>query len=117
MIARLRLQCRNTYFGESLLRNPQLALKDVDFDSFLLLVLWRIAFLAHGFTVQFDAMSVVHEAIENAIGQRGVADLLVPLGHGKLGSEVGGTGLIAFFGADTMQLLPTPVGPNTKMFP
>jgi len=52
---------------------------------------------AHGFAVQFDAMSVVYETVENAIGQRWIADLLVPLGHGELGSEDGGAGLIAFF--------------------
>ena len=39
----------------------QLALKDFDFGSFLLLVLWRIAFLPHGLTAHLDAMSVVSE--------------------------------------------------------
>jgi hypothetical protein len=37
---------------------PHLALKDVDFDSFLLLVLRRIAFLAHGLSAHLDAVSI-----------------------------------------------------------
>ena len=41
--------------------NRQLALKDFHFGSFLLLVLWRIAFLPHGLTAHLDAMSVVSE--------------------------------------------------------
>jgi len=31
-----------------------------DFGSFLLLVLWRITFLAHGFSAHFDAMGIVN---------------------------------------------------------
>ena len=38
-------------------------------------------FLAHRFAAHFDAMSVVHQPVEDAIGQRGIADLLVPAGH------------------------------------
>jgi hypothetical protein len=97
MIARLRLQCRNTYFGESLLRNPQLALKDVDFGSFLLLVLWRIAFLAHGLSAHLDAMSVVHQTVEDAVSDGGIADLLVPARDWQLGSKDGGTSLVTIF--------------------
>ena len=33
---------------------------------------------AHRFAAQFDAASVVHEAVEDAVGDGGVADLLVP---------------------------------------
>ena len=41
-------------------------------------------------------MSVVHEAVEDAVGDGGVADLLVPLRYRDLRGEDGGTGLIAF---------------------
>lgn len=34
--------------------------------------------LAHGIPTHLDAMGVVHEGIENAVGQRGIADLLMP---------------------------------------
>jgi hypothetical protein len=37
------------------------------------------------------------EAVEDTIGDGGVADLLMPLCYRKLGSKDGGTGLIAFF--------------------
>ena len=40
--------------------------------------------LAHGLTAQLDAMSVVHQPVKDAVGDRGVADLLVPLGDGNL---------------------------------
>jgi hypothetical protein len=71
-------------------RNPQLALKDVDFGSFLLLVLWRIAFLAHGLSAHLDAMSVVHQTVEDAVSDGGIADLLVPARDWQLGSKDGG---------------------------
>ena len=40
-------------------------------------------------------MGVVHEAIEDAIGDGGIADLLVPARNRQLGSEDGGAGLVA----------------------
>jgi len=39
---------------------------------------------AHGLAAQLDAMSVVHEPVEDAVSDGGVADLLVPLGDGNL---------------------------------
>jgi hypothetical protein len=49
--------------------------------SFLLLgvLLTRgIAFLARRFSPHLDAMGIVHQAIEDAVGDGGIADLLVP---------------------------------------
>ncbi len=40
--------------------------------------------LAHGLATQLDAMSVVHEPVEDTVGDGGVADLLVPLHDGNL---------------------------------
>ncbi len=77
--------------------NRQLALKDFDFGSFLLLVLWRIALLPHGLTAHIDAMSVVNETVEDAVSDGGIADLLVPARDRQLGSEDGGTILVAIF--------------------
>ena len=54
---------------------------DVDFGSFLLLGLRRIAFLAHGLAAHLHAMSVVHQTVEVAIGDGGIAELLVPAGE------------------------------------
>src|SRR6516162_4160594 len=51
--------------------------------------------LAHGFAVQFDAMGIVEQAVEDAVGDGGVADLLVPVGHWHLRSENQGAALIA----------------------
>jgi len=36
--------------------------------------------------------------VEDTVGQGGIADLLMPLSHGQLGSEDGGAGLVAFLG-------------------
>ena len=38
------------------MKSPSRTLKDVDFGSFLLLVLRRIAFLAHGLSAHLDAV-------------------------------------------------------------
>ena len=77
--------------------NRQLALKDIDFDSFLLLVLRRIAFLAHGLAAHFDAMSVVNQTVEDAVSDGGIANLLVPARDRQLGSKNGGASLVAIF--------------------
>src|ERR1035437_1333930 len=71
--------------------------KDVNFRSFLLLVLRRIAFLAHGLSAHLDAMSVVNETVEDAVGDGGIANLLVPARDWQLGSEDGGTSLVTIF--------------------
>jgi hypothetical protein len=55
-------------------QNPHLALKDADFGLFLLLVLRRIAFLAHGLAAHFDAMSVVNQTVEDAVSGGGIAN-------------------------------------------
>ena len=40
-------------------------------------------------------MSVVHQAVEDAVSDGGIADLLVPARDRQLGSEDGGTSLVA----------------------
>src|ERR1019366_3076105 len=72
-------------------------LTETGFGSFLLLVLWRIAFLAHGLAAHFDAVGVVNQTVQDAIGDSGIADLLVPARDRQLGSKDGGTGLVAIF--------------------
>ena len=47
-------------------------------NSFLDLVLWWVAFFAHRFSTHLNAMSVMHQAVEDAIGDSGIADLFVP---------------------------------------
>ena len=42
-------------------------------------------------------MSVVHQTVEDAVGDGGIADLLVPARDRQLGSKDGGTGLVAIF--------------------
>ena len=70
-------------------------LTETGFGSFLLLVLWRIAFLAHGLAAHFDAVGVVNQTVQDAIGEGGIADLLVPARDRQLGSEYGGASLVA----------------------
>ena len=43
-----------------------------------MLALRLVTGLAHGLAEHFNAMSVVHNAVENAVGERGIADLFVP---------------------------------------
>ena len=38
------------------------------------------ALFAHRFAAQLDTVSVVHQPVENAVGQGRITDLLVPLG-------------------------------------
>src|SRR5579875_879325 len=73
------------------------------------------ALLAHGFAAQLDAMGVVHEAIQNAVGQGGIADLLVPLGHGQLAGQDGRARLIAVF--TDFQEVPPLTFPQRRMRP
>jgi len=39
--------------------------------------------------VHLDAMGVVYQTVENAVGQSRVPHLLVPLGHGELAGQNG----------------------------
>jgi len=57
---------------------PHLALKDVDLGSFLLLVLRQIAFFPHGLAAHLYAVGIVHQTVEDAVSDGGIADLLVP---------------------------------------
>ena len=43
--------------------------------------------LSHRLSAQLDAMSVVHEPVEDAVGDGGVADLFMPLSDGNLRSQ------------------------------
>src|ERR1700722_6516539 len=67
-------------------RSPLPRRSTVEIRSALLAVR-LIARLAHGFTEHFDAMSIVHNAVENAVGQGWIADLLMPLVDGQLRSK------------------------------
>ena len=69
------------------------------FLPFMFLFWFRVsclASLAHGLAAQFDVMGVVHEAVEYAVGDGGVADLFVPLGDVNLRSQDGRSRLVAF---------------------
>ena len=50
--------------------------------------------LPHRITAHFDAMRVVDQLVENAVGQRGIADLLVP-SRDQLQRKDGGAHLAA----------------------
>src|SRR6266849_9808744 len=54
----------------------------------------RTTLLAHGIPAHVDAMSVMNQAIEDAVGGRGIADLLVPARDRKLRGENGRASLI-----------------------
>ena len=72
-------------------------------------LLFAAALFAHGFTLYLDAVSVVHQPVENAIGQSGIPNLLVPLRQGQLAGQDRGSYLIAIF-ADLQAISPLGVG-------
>ena len=43
--------------------------------------------LAHGISTHLDAVGVVDQPVDDAVGKRGIADLLVPARHGELRSQ------------------------------
>jgi hypothetical protein len=54
----------------------------------LLLALRFHAGLAHRVPAHLDAVGVVHDAIEDAVGQGRIADLLVPFRDGQLRGQI-----------------------------
>lgn len=46
-------------------------------------------------SAQFQAVSVVYQAVQNGIGQRGIGDAAMPLGHGYLRNDQGGGAVVA----------------------
>ena len=57
----------------------------------------RATFLTHRIATHFDAMRVVDEPVEDAIGQRRIADLFVPACDGQLRGEDHRSRLITVF--------------------
>ena len=54
-------------------------------------------FLAGRLTLQFDVVGIVHQPVQNAVGQSGVADLLVPALDRDLAGEDRRVQLVAVF--------------------
>ena len=48
--------------------------------------------LADRFTLEMDLVGAVHEAIEDRVGERGIADVVVPVLDWKLTGHDGGSG-------------------------
>ncbi len=47
--------------------------------------------LAHAFAGKFDAIGVMSKAVVNGIGDGGIADHVIPVIHGNLTCDDGGT--------------------------
>lgn len=45
------------------------------------------ALFAHRLATHFDAVSVVHQAVENAVSQRRIINLLMPVRYGQLAAQ------------------------------
>ena len=58
-------------------------------------VFGRAARPSHRMTVQFEAMGVVDQAVEDRISDGRIADLRMPTGHRQLAGQQHGAGLIA----------------------
>jgi len=52
---------------------------------------------SHRVTFEHEFVSVVDQAIENRVGQRGIADRLMPMLDGKLAGNNGGAAAVAVF--------------------
>ena len=79
-------------------RNRHLALKGVNFGSFLLFALRRIAFLPHRLAAHFDAVGVMNQPVEDAVGQSGITNLFVPARDRQLRGQDRGAHLVTIFG-------------------
>jgi hypothetical protein len=55
------------------------------------------AIFAHGITSHLNPVGVVDQPVENAVGERGIADLLVPTGNWQPRSQDGRVHLITVF--------------------
>ena len=66
------------------------------------------AFLAHRFTAEFDPVRVMHQPVEDAVGDGGVANLFVPVRHRHLGSEDDRPALVSVI-ADLEEIAPLAV--------
>ena len=62
--------------------------------SFPALIPGWVAVFSHGLSAHLDAMGIVDQTIEDAVGDGGIADLLVPARDGELGSENSGASLV-----------------------
>ena len=51
-----------------------------------------VVFFSHGFSFQIERVGVVHEAVEDGIGECGIADDVVPLFDRQLRGDDGRTG-------------------------
>ena len=52
---------------------------------------------AHGFSLEGNLVRVVDEAVEDGVGQGGVANDLVPVVDGNLAGDEGGASVVAVF--------------------
>ena len=55
------------------------------------------SFFAHGFSFEGNFVGVVDEAVEDGVGQGGVANDLVPVVDGNLAGDEGGASVVAVF--------------------
>lgn len=52
--------------------------------------------LSHAVALEHDAVGVVHDPVENGVGDGGVCDQVMPSGHRDLGGDQGGFAALAF---------------------
>ena len=91
---------RCSLFGKVFQTRPQRSLR--------FLARLTSAFLAHRFTAEFDSVRVMHQPVEDAVGDGGVANLLVPVRHRHLGSEDDRPALVSVI-ADLEEIAPLAV--------
>lgn len=60
---------------------------------------------SHGSSFQFDSVCIVYEPVEDGVGQRGVAHVVVPELEGKLAGDDGGGAAVAVL--EDLQEIPT----------
>lgn len=72
-----------------------------------------VGFAHRVFGVEFDAVSVVDEPVEDGIGDASAAEILVPVGHGQLRGHDGGAAAVALFDGFE-QILLFPLGHTRK---
>ncbi len=57
----------------------------------LLIRQFRSSFFSHGFSFKLNSVSVVNQAVQDGIGNRGIPDMIVPIFNRELTGNQGGT--------------------------
>ena len=74
-----------------------------------------VSLFAQRLAAELEAVGVVHDAIQDRVGERGLADQVVPAIHGNLTGDQGGAAAVALL--DDLEQIATLLGPERLQAP